>query len=101
MTNLKNLKRRREYDYAVTNNDLQKSVNFVEYIMLLETGEILPMRKFKCYLAGALSGLKTEQANTWRLKASQLLYETGYSNNGSQSCKLLQFRCRPHHLYRK
>lgn len=32
--------RRREYDYAVTNNDLQKSVNFVEYIMLLETGEI-------------------------------------------------------------
>ncbi len=36
------------------------------------------MRKFKCYLAGALSGLTTEQANTWRLKASQLLYETGY-----------------------
>lgn len=32
--------RRCEYDYAVTNNDLQKSVNFVEYIMLLETGEI-------------------------------------------------------------
>lgn len=29
------------YDYAVTNNDLQKSVNFVEYIMLLETGEIV------------------------------------------------------------
>jgi len=32
--------RRREYDYAVTNNDLQKSVNFVEYIMLMETGDI-------------------------------------------------------------
>lgn len=36
------------------------------------------MNKFKIYLAGALSGIKTEIANQWRLKASQLLYETGH-----------------------